>query len=109
MGKVHTRVPIQVGGASGLAPKSDAIRINRSLQRARADRTKVDGAFRDMAGRRRGDDFHGQPITIHKRDIVVVQAISSAQSELGQGDRRDALRVTVKLQIPNRGNGRRTG
>lgn len=58
-GKLHTLVTVQVGVASALASKRETVGVKWSLQGIRADRTKVDGAFRDMASRSRGGDPHG--------------------------------------------------
>jgi len=77
--ELHTRVAIQISFASALASKRETVRVIRSLQRGRADRAKVDCAFRDMTSRRRGGKPHGQPITIHKGDVVEVGIPSLTQ------------------------------
>jgi hypothetical protein len=52
---------------------------------------EVYGAVCDVAGRDRRSDPDGQIVAVHEGDVVVVEALGSSQSELGQRGRGNAL------------------
>jgi len=87
----RTRVTVQVGKASTLAPNRVPTGIVGTLQLSGANGAKINRAICHSASGNRRSDPDWKTETINERDIVEVVSVRLAQGEFGESDRRDTL------------------